>query len=55
MFGKNNPEFSADALYYTGTGYLQKGDKKKAMEYFISANKLGKNISPEIQKQLMGK
>jgi tetratricopeptide (TPR) repeat protein len=51
----NNPEFSADALYYTGMGYLQKGDKKKAMEYFISANKLGKNISPEIQKQLMGK
>jgi tetratricopeptide (TPR) repeat protein len=48
----NNPEFSADALYYTGLGYLQKGDKKKAMEYFMSANKLGKNISPEIQKQL---
>lgn len=51
----NNPEFSADALYYTGLGYLQKGDKKKALEYFMSANKLGKNISPEIQKQLMGK
>lgn len=48
----NNPEFSADALYYTGLAYLQKGDKKKAMDYFVHANKLGKNISPEIQKQL---
>ncbi|MDD5150123.1 MAG: tetratricopeptide repeat protein [Flavobacterium sp.] len=48
----NNPEFSADALYYTGLAYLQKGDKKKAMDFFIRANKLGKNIPPEIQKQL---
>jgi tetratricopeptide (TPR) repeat protein len=48
----NNKEFSADALYYTGLGYLQKGDKKKAMEYFLLANKLGKNISPEIQAKL---
>ena len=48
----NNKEFSADALYYTGLGYLQKGDKKKALEYFLLANKLGKNISPEVQAKL---
>lgn len=48
----NNPEFSADALYYTGLAYLHKGDKKKAMDYFVRANKLGKNISPEIQNEL---
>jgi tetratricopeptide (TPR) repeat protein len=48
----NNPNFAGDAIFYTGLGYLQKGDKKKAMEYFIKANKLGKNVSPEIQKQL---
>lgn len=48
----NNPEFSADALYYTGLAYLHKADKKKAMDYFVRANKLGKNIPPEIQKQL---
>jgi len=48
----NNREFSADALYYTGLAYLHKGDKKKAMDYFVRANKLGKNIPPEIQKQL---
>ena len=48
----NNPDFAGDAIFYTGLGYLQKGNKKKAMEYFIKANKLGRNISPEIQKQL---
>lgn len=50
-----NPVFAADALYYSGLGYLQKGDKKLAMEYFLHANKLGKNISPEIQKRLLEK
>jgi tetratricopeptide (TPR) repeat protein len=48
----NNPEFSGDALFYTGLAYLQKGDKKRATDYFVRANKLGKNIPTEIQKQL---
>jgi tetratricopeptide (TPR) repeat protein len=53
VWKNNNPEFSADALYYTGLAYLRKGDKKKAMDYFIRANKLGRNIPTEIQKQLL--
>jgi len=48
----SNPPYAGDALYYAGLGYLYKGDTDKAKEYIDRAKSFGKNVSPDIEKEI---
>ncbi len=52
IWKENNPTYAGDALFYAGMGYLQKGNNKIAKEYFERAKKLGREIRPEIEKEV---